>query len=295
MVAMLTASQARTKARIDSIIHAEIRDIETEILTAVEAGLLSVEVDSDSVMTWSTQIDGLATASTLNPAVPYEHQFKVNAISVSAAGTGYTSAPTVTIAAPDGVTAQATISISGGGAVNNIVPSGTTPATGYGSGYVSTPIITFTNAPGDTTGAGASATAMVGASTSGTPGNVWGYALTGAGSNYTLPPIATLASPNVQALATVTVSGGGLDTFTVTTAGEGYVTVPTVTITGGGATNATKYLLAQDYYKTWQNLITDKVKLDQMAQVTNHFKDLAYSIVQKVNSNLVTFKWVIEW
>ena len=68
---------------------------------------------------------------------------------------------------------------------------------------------------------------------------MWGYALTGAGSNYTLPPIATIASPNVQALATVTVSGGGLDTFTVTNAGEGYVTVPTVTITGTTVANFT--------------------------------------------------------
>jgi hypothetical protein len=286
MVAMLTASQARTKARIDSVIHAEIRDIETEILTAVEAGLLSVEVDGNSVMTWSTQIDGLGTASNLNPAVPYNNLFKITAISVAAAGTGYTSAPTVTIAAPDGETATNTTSISGG-ALSNIVPAT------YGSGYdsVTAPIVTMTNAVGDTTGAGASVIA-----TTDTIGRVIGYALTGAGSNYTLPPVATVASPNVQATATVTVSGGGIDTFTVTAVGGGYVTIPTVTIAGGGATNATKYLLAQDYYKTWQNLITDKVKLDQMAQVSKHFKDLAYSITQKVNSTTtITFKWVIEW
>ena len=190
--------------------------------------------------TSGTPEHGTATAITTNPAIPYEHQFKVNAISVSAAGTGYTSAPTVTISAPDGVTAQATTSISGG-ALSNIVPSGSTPETGRGSGYVSTPIVTFTNAPGDTTGDGASATAMVGASTSSTAGNVFGYALTGAGSGYTLPPIATVASPNVQSTATVTVSDGGLDTFTITEAGEGYVTVPTVTITGGGATSENLY------------------------------------------------------
>ena len=286
MVAMLTASQARTKARIDSIIHAEIRDIETEILTAVEAGLLSVEVDSDSVMTWSTQIDGLGTATNLNPAIPYTSLFKITGISVAALGTGYTSAPTVTIGAPDGVTATNTTSISGG-ALSNIVPAT------YGSGYDATtaPIVTITNAVGDTTGAGATVVATTDAI-----GRVIGYAMTAVGSNYTLPPVATVASPNVQATATVTVSAGGLDTFTVTAAGGGYVTIPTVTITGGGATNATKYLLAQDYYKTWQNLITDKVKLDQMAQVSKHFKDLAYSITQKVNGTTsVTFKWVIEW
>ena len=149
----------------------------------------------------------------------------------------------------------------------------------------------MTNAVGDTTGAGATVVATTDAI-----GRVIGYAMTAVGSNYTLPPVATVASPNVQATATVTVSAGGLDTFTVTAAGGGYVTIPTVTITGGGATNATKYLLAQDYYKTWQNLITDKVKLDQMAQVSKHFKDLAYSITQKVNGTTsITFKWVIEW
>ena len=286
MVAMLTASQARTKARIDSIIHAEIRDIETEILTAVEAGLLSVEVDSNSVMTWSTEIDGLGTATNLNPAPPYTSLFKITGISVAALGTGYTSAPTVTIGAPDGETATNTTSISGG-QLSNIVPAT------YGTGYdvTTAPIVTITNAVGDTTGAGATVVATTDAI-----GRVIGYAMTAVGSNYTLPPVATVASPNVQATATVTVSAGGLDTFTVTAAGGGYVTIPTVTITGGGATNSTKYLLAQDYYRTWQNLITDKVKLDQMAQVSKHFKDLAYSITQKVNSTTsVTFKWVIEW
>ena len=269
MVAMLTASQARTKARIDSIIHAEIRDIETEILTAVEAGLLSVEVDSNSVMTWSTQIDGLGTATNLNPAPPYTSLFKITGISVAALGTGYTSAPTVTIGAPDGETATNTTSISGG-QLSNIVPAT------YGTGYdvTTAPIVTITNAVGDTTGAGATVVATTDAI-----GRVIGYAMTAVGSNYTLPPVATVASPNVQATATVTVSAGGLDTFT-----------------SGGATNSTKYLLAQDYYRTWQNLITDKVKLDQMAQVSKHFKDLAYSITQKVNSTTsVTFKWVIEW
>jgi len=284
MVAMLTASQARTKARIDSVIHQEIRDIETEILTAVEAGLLSVEVDGDTVMTWSTQIDGTATASNLDHL--YQNLYKVTSISVATAGEGYTSAPTVTIGAPDGETATATTTITGG-ALSNIVPAT------YGSGYDATtaPIVTITNAVGDTTGAGATVVATTDAI-----GRVIGYGLTAAGANYTLPPVAVVASPNVQALATVTVSSGGIDTFTITNAGGGYVTAPTVTITGGAATNSTKYLLAQDYYKTWQNLITDKVKLDQMAQVLKHFKDLSYSISQQVNStSTITFKWSIEW
>ena len=107
-----------------------------------------------------------------------------------------------------------------------------------------------------------------------------------------------MASPNIQATATATVDvgTGKITSIAVVTNGAGYITIPTVTITGGGATNSTKYLTAQDYYKTWQNLITDKVKLDQMAQVSKHFKDLSYSISQQVNStSTITFKWSIEW
>jgi len=44
MATMLTAEEARGKARKDSIIHTEIRDIEIQILTAIQSGLLTVDV-----------------------------------------------------------------------------------------------------------------------------------------------------------------------------------------------------------------------------------------------------------
>ena len=148
-----------------------------------------------------------------------------------------------------------------------------------GSGHVTAPIVTI-SAPASG-GVQATATANIAG------GAVTSFTISNAGTGYTgLTPTVTVASPNIQATATATVDvgTGKITSIAVVTNGAGYITIPTVTITGGGATNSTKFLTAQDYYKTWQNLITDKVKDDQMAQVLKHFKDLAYSITQKVNS-----------
>ncbi len=278
MVAMLTASQARTKARIDSVIHQEIRDIETKILTAVEAGLLSVEVDGDTVMTFSNNVDGIGTATVTST-------FGVGLITVTDGGTGYTTAPTVVIGAPTGVTATGTPVVAGD------TIGGITLVAG-GSGHATAPIVTISAPASGGTQALATANITVG-------GAVASFTISTHGAGYAgLTPTVTVASPNIQATATATVDvgTGKITSIAVVTNGAGYITIPTVTITGGGATNSTKYLTAQDYYKTWQNLITDKVKLDQMAQVSKHFKDLSYSISQQVNStSTITFKWSIEW
>ena len=69
--------------------------------------------------------------------------------------------------------------------------------TSPGNGYTSTPTVTITPAPGDTTGSGATAIAVwVPSGISGVPGNVVAVILTNAGSGYTLPP-------------NVSVTGGG--------------------------------------------------------------------------------------
>src|SRR6185312_5764325 len=72
-------------------------------------------------------------------------------VTVNAGGTGYTTAPTVTISAPPsgGVQATATATVSGGSVISVTV-------TNPGSGYTSTPTVTFTGA-----GTGATATATV--------------------------------------------------------------------------------------------------------------------------------------
>jgi len=55
MPTMLTAEEARSKARKDSVIHAEIRDVEVEILTAIQLGNLSVVVNG-TTMTYDDPI-----------------------------------------------------------------------------------------------------------------------------------------------------------------------------------------------------------------------------------------------
>ena len=77
---------------------------------------------------------------------------RVRAVNVTAGGSGYTSAPTVTIAAPtSGTQATGTATLNGDGEVNGIA------VTNEGSGYTSVPAVTF--AGGD--GSGAEATAVI--------------------------------------------------------------------------------------------------------------------------------------
>ena len=66
-------------------------------------------------------------------------------------GTGYTAAPTVTFTGGGGTGATGTAVLTNGVVTGIIV-------TNSGAGYTSNPTITFANAPGDTTGTGATAT-----------------------------------------------------------------------------------------------------------------------------------------
>jgi len=147
------------------------------------------------------------------------------------------------------------------GIITNIVISGGVAAItvdNAGSGYdpLSPPIVTIACAAGDTTGSGATATAIVNNS-----GAVTDITVTSAGSAYTLDPIVTLAPPvsGITATATairnygydplappyVTITGGGgrgamatavvsdlgvVTAVNVDSVGSGYSTVPTVVI-----------------------------------------------------------------
>lgn len=77
---------------------------------------------------------------------------RVRSVDVTNGGSGYTSAPTVTIAAPaSGTQATGTATIDGDGKVNGVA------ITNEGSGYVSVPAVTFSGGGGS----GASATANI--------------------------------------------------------------------------------------------------------------------------------------
>ena len=138
-------------------------------------------------------------------------------------GSGYTSAPTITIAPPtatavavatlgSGATAGMVTSISASGAITSIT------VTNQGSGYSSTNLPNVTIAPPASGGVQATATAIV------TGGVITGITITNAGSGYSSasPPAITIDPPLVtgtRATATATFTSGGV----------GYLSPPMVT------------------------------------------------------------------
>jgi len=97
-----------------------------------------------------------------------------------------------------------------------------------GSGYVTAPAVTVTNAPGDTVGQGAQLIARVDQTT----GKVSDLVIESFGQNYNFPPIITIAPPTT----------GSITSITVDTPGSGYTERPSVTFsanTGLGATAIT--------------------------------------------------------
>lgn len=137
--------------------------------------------------------------------------------------TGYTTAPTIIISAPDTpVTATATSTITGD-AVTSIT------ITNAGSGYASTPTVSITGGGGT----GATATAIL-VNTSVTVINV-----TAGGSGYTSAPTVTLtAAPSpVTATATANISGGKVTSVTIIDGGVGYKVPPALVQFIGGDGN----------------------------------------------------------
>lgn len=153
----------------------------------------------------------------------------VKGVSVTAPGSGYTSAPTVAFSAPNisgGIQATGTADLGGGSTVLGVV------ITNPGSGYTSNPTITFT-------GGGGSAAAATGIVTSTTV--VSQINITNGGSGYTSAPTVTFTggSPTTPARATATVSGGVVTSISITQTGVGYAgSVPAVGFTGGGGSSA---------------------------------------------------------
>ena len=148
----------------------------------------------------------------------------------TAAGSGYTSVPTVAFSAPDitgGINATGTAVLSGGAVTAVTVSAG-------GTGYTS-PTITF-SAPQVVGGTTATGTVTV------VSGVITAIVITSGGSGYTSAPTATLgnvASGVNATIGTVTIGSSTITSITITNAGGGYTSAPTVTVTGGGGTGAT--------------------------------------------------------
>jgi hypothetical protein len=72
-----------------------------------------------------------------------------------------------------------------------------------------------------------------------TGGRVQSITVTAGGSGYTSAPTVTITGTGSGATATATVSGGAVTAVTVTAAGSGYTVAPTVSFSDGGGSGAT--------------------------------------------------------
>jgi phage tail sheath protein FI len=155
----------------------------------------------------------------------------VSALNLTAAGSSYSSAPTVTLSAPQvdgGIQATATAQIVGGGVTSITLASA-------GAGYTSVPSVNIVPAAGDT-GTGAAATAVLSGA------GVNSVSVGSAGSGYTTASV-TFSAPQVAggstATGTAVLTSRGVASIAVGTAGAGYANPPTITFTGGGGSGAT--------------------------------------------------------
>ena len=137
-------------------------------------------------------------------------------------GSGYTTAPTVTFSGGGGSGATATATVSGG------VVTGITIITG-GTGYTSAPSIAFSGP-----GTGASATAVILGQ-----GQIAGVTITNAGSGYTTAPTVTISGTGTGATAQAVLAPVGVASVTVVDGGSGFTTNPLITFKGGGGAGAT--------------------------------------------------------
>jgi len=144
------------------------------------------------------------------------------AAELSAAGSGWTQAPT------------ATVSGSLGASVSTVMGLNTIAVSSGGSGYQSAPLVTLTEA-GVGTGVGASAVAIVDSNPlSSTYGQVTSINITNAGTGYTGTVTASLSGGGAAQDATVGTITLAIQRLNVKNPGIGYTSTPTITFTGGG-------------------------------------------------------------
>jgi len=203
--------------------------------TSVPSVLISGVSGSGATATASLGINAINTQATASATI--DAAGSINQITVPLSGSGYTSAPTVTISAPTGNTATATTTIG-----SILSPTGTVLALGgvinlfpvlSGSGYTSTSLPTVTISAPPVGGTQASAIAVLG--TGAQAGQVIGYTIINAGSGYFSPPTVTVSPPPTTAATAVAVLGSGLTTgqvvsYIITFAGSGYTSPPSISV-----------------------------------------------------------------
>tara|TARA_Y100001936_G_C16092055_1_gene687227 strand:- start:1997 stop:7621 length:5625 start_codon:yes stop_codon:yes gene_type:complete len=182
---------------------------------------------------------------------------KVQGISVSTGGTGYSTAPLVNISGGSGSGAEATAVISAGVVIAINI-------TKKGSGYTSVPSISFSGGGG--TGAEATATLSTAAQflsaeriyttdlassahlVKQTPINLHQINITRGGSGYTTAPTVTIANAptgGTNATATATITNGVVTSITLVDQGSGFTETPAVTIASAPAGGVTALATAE--------------------------------------------------
>lgn len=186
--------------------------------------------------------------------------------------TSQITAPTLNIATPSGSGAQFQ-AVTVGSVVSITVTAG-------GSGYASTPTVTFSDPPSQPAGSTIQTAVATGYAIL-VSGAVNQIVITSGGLGYTDPPAITIGAPGgtgTQAAATARVQTSFVSSFKKISGGLNYIDPPQVKITGGGGTGATATA-------TINNAVLSINSLTTTGSVANATTSIphGYSIGQSVN------------
>jgi hypothetical protein len=188
----------------------------------------SIGSDTNVALAIRTQGTGAIDLAAGSRGVNISNGGTVTAITRTAAGSGYTSVPSVAISAPTtagGVQATATATV---------VINGITSIQSGGTGYTVGDVLTVQGG----TNTGQSTTLTV---TSVSGGVVTAVSITLYGSYTVAPTNPASVTGGTGTGATFNLNYAVQTTFTITNAGSGYVEQPTVTFSGGGGSGAAAY------------------------------------------------------
>lgn len=144
----------------------------------------------------------------------------IDALTLTAGGSGFTSTPSVSFSGSGSASAVARL------ATTNIA---SVALTNVGSGYTSAPTVTVEGGGGT----GAAVTAAL------APRGVGGVTLLAGGTGYTTAPtVSFTGGGGTGASALAVLSGGAVESFTLTNGGTGYTSAPTISFSGGGGIGA---------------------------------------------------------